>query len=115
MASRAQTFLTKYATPVAEDLLLKIGSFKVMISAGVIALSKLSADQREQAISEANGANKEIAEPPLRKVNIGQSIEDVTYYVKFKLPSPEEQKKLSELRKELGPELKKRRKKTKIS
>jgi len=55
MASRAQTFLTKYAAPVAEDLVLKTGSFKVIISAGVIALSKLSAEEREKTIAEANG------------------------------------------------------------
>ena len=114
MAPKREQILWENMWATAERL-EQVFSLKAIVSAGVVLFDKLSGDEQKQAITEANRANKEAIPLPLETPNISQSIEDVTYYVKFKLPSPEEQKKLSELRKMLGPEPKKRKKKTKIS
>lgn len=54
MATRTND-LTEFAKPVADYLYKRIGSLKLVLSAGVIALSKLSPDEREKMIAEANG------------------------------------------------------------
>jgi len=58
MATRTND-LTEFAKPLADLLHKKVGSLKVVLSAGVIALSKLSAEEREQMIGEANGLNSD--------------------------------------------------------
>lgn len=56
--------LTEFAKPVADYLYKRIGSLKVVLSAGVIALSKLSPDEREKIIAEANGLGLESLDCP---------------------------------------------------
>lgn len=55
MATRIDD-LTEAARPIAAEMMQRTGNLKLALSAGVVALSKLSADDREQAISIANGA-----------------------------------------------------------
>jgi hypothetical protein len=52
-------WLTEYAKPICDDLAKRTGSLKIVLSAGVIALSKLSAEEREKMIAEANGLVQE--------------------------------------------------------
>jgi len=47
------------------------------------------------------------------KPDLKESIDNVKYFVKFKLPSPEDQKALDELRRALGSEIAKQKKKAK--
>ena len=63
MATRTND-LTEFAKPVADYLHKRIGSLKTVFSAGVIALSKLSAEEREEMISEANGLGLESLDCP---------------------------------------------------
>lgn len=63
MATRTND-LTEFAKPVADYLYKRIGSLKVVFSAGVIALSKLSPDEREKMIAEANGLGLENLDCP---------------------------------------------------
>jgi hypothetical protein len=59
MAKRTND-LTEAAQSVAEVLAQRTGSLKVVLSAGVIALSQLDADDREKAIATANGSAEAI-------------------------------------------------------
>jgi hypothetical protein len=56
-------WLTEHAKLICDDLAKRTGSLKIVLSAGVIALSKLSAEEREKMIAEANGLGLE----PLNK------------------------------------------------
>ncbi len=51
--------MTEFAKPAADYLYKRIGSLKTVLSAGVIALSKLSPEKREEMIAEANGLGLE--------------------------------------------------------
>jgi len=105
--------LAEKAQRIKDDL-APIFGLKNILSAALLLFGKLSDTEQKQAITEANGAKKEAMPPTAPEyVDINKAIDDVTYYVKFKLPSAEEQKKLRELRKMLGPESKKQKKKNK--
>ena len=56
MATRIED-LTVFSRNVAKNLMQRIGTLKLVLSAGVMALNKLSAEEREAAIAEANGAS----------------------------------------------------------
>jgi len=111
-ATHTTVVLAEKAQAIKDDLAPVFG-LKNIISGGLILFGRLSADEQKAIIAEANGAKKLPPPTAPEYVDIDKAIEDLTYYVKFKLPSPEEQKKLSELRKELGPEPKKQKKKAK--
>lgn len=63
MATRTND-LTEFAKPAADYLYKRIGSLKTVLSAGVIALSKLSPEEREKMIAEANGLGLEPLKGP---------------------------------------------------
>lgn len=63
MATRTND-LTEFAKPVADYLYKRIGCLKTVFSAGVIALSKLSPEEREEMIAEANGLGLEQLDCP---------------------------------------------------
>ena len=95
--------LTEVAKKVAEKLRLRVGSLKLVLSAGVIALSKLSADERENMIDEANGPGAE---------QEGATIADALEAVKaatihYELLGKDDKEALEELRLVLGPKPKK--------
>jgi hypothetical protein len=54
MGTRAEE-LCPAATPVATELAIRTGSLKVVLSAGVLALQRLSPAEREALIAEAQG------------------------------------------------------------
>jgi len=113
MAKRTND-LTEFAKPVADDLAARCGSLKKVLSAGILALKTLSAEEREKFMAAANGIELEPSkEIKKTKQNLRESIDNVKYFAKFKLPSPEDQKALDELRRVLGPEYKKQKKKAK--
>lgn len=62
MATRTSD-LTEKAKSIADDMALRCGTLKVALSAGIIALSRLSAEDREKCIAEANGSIREYYSP----------------------------------------------------
>jgi len=113
MAGRTD-WLTKFAKPVADDLAARCGSLKKVLSAGILALKALSAEEREKFMAAANGMElKSLKEAKKTKPDLQEAIDNVKYFVKFKLPSPEDQKALDELRRALGSEIAKQKKKAK--
>lgn len=99
--------LTKPAQAVKDDL-APIFGLKNILSAGLILFGKLSDAAQKAAIAKANSPKPAQKD---RKLDINQAIEDVKYYVKFKLPGPEESKRLQDLRETLGAETGKKKKK----
>lgn len=55
MATRAHSILTEPAAKKADYLVARTGSFKVVVSAGVLALARLPGEEREALIAEAKG------------------------------------------------------------
>lgn len=107
--SRRIDYLTDPARQAAERLVKYTGSMKIVLSAGLIALSKLTAEQREQMIAEANGILPEETEQP---ENINHAIRTVVQVMsgsgkKIEI-LPEEYTQLKEFIKEtFGPKRKK--------
>jgi hypothetical protein len=56
-------WLTEFARPVAEDLAARCGSLKKIMSAGVMALNDLSAEEREYYMAKADGVDLETKNP----------------------------------------------------
>ena len=110
MPSKNQTTvnLTEKSQAIKEDL-APIFGLKNILSAGLVLLGRLSAEQKQAIIAEANRKN---SEPKIKcsDVDINECIEFVKHFVKIKLPSPEEQRMIDSLRKALGPEPKQKRK-----
>ena len=104
---------------IAENLINSGFSMTDILSIGLLFLEGKSLNEigelrktvNELATQEENEKSEQLK---IEKIDIEQSIENVKYFVKFKLPSPEERKKLSELRKTLGsvPKKRKERRKT---
>jgi len=115
-------WLTDFAKPVADKLAAHCGSLKKVLSAGIMALDALSADDREKFMAEANGAKLE----PSKKIKptAKKSLQDTIVMIKemtevekrqpgtiFRVLSLDEQKILNEFRKTIGPEAQKEKKK----
>lgn len=111
MATRTND-LTEFAKPAADKLAERCGSLKRVLSAGILALDSLSADEREQFMAKAIGADMEnsIEKAKDEKPDFAESIENVKYFVKFKLLSKEEQTLLRELKSILAAEEKQKKK-----
>lgn len=97
MATRTND-LTEFAKPVADQLAERCGSLKRVLSAGILALDSLSAEEREQFMAKATSADLKKAPEKHKKPDLTESIENVKYFVKFKLMSKEEQALLRELK-----------------
>lgn len=79
MATRAHSILTEPAAKKADYLVARTGSFKVVVSAGVLALARLPGEEREALIAEAQGfklSEGESAEALFQK-RITQIVRDV--------------------------------------
>ena len=79
MTTRAKSILTEKAAQKAEYLVARTGSFKVVVSAGVLALARLPAEEREALIAEAQGFKLQGGETPeaLFRKRITQIVKDV--------------------------------------
>ena len=55
MTTRAKSILTEPAAEKADHLVARGGTFKDVVSAGVLALARLPAEEREALIAEARG------------------------------------------------------------
>lgn len=99
--------LTESAEIIREKLSPVFG-LKNVLSAGLILFDRLSAQHQKDIIAQANSQKPAQKD---RKLDINQAIEDVKYYVKFKLPGPEESKRLQDLRKTLEAETGRKKKK----
>lgn len=110
MARKKHTtvILTEKSQLIKEDF-APIFGLKNILSAGLVLFGRLSADQKQKIIAEANRKN---SEPRLKcsDVNINECVEMVKHFVKIKLPSTEEQRMIDSLRNALGPEPKQKRK-----
>jgi len=111
MTKKTTVDLTDKAQDV-KDLLSPVYGLKNILSAGLIALNKLSAEERERVIVEVNGIVPEESEKihakTLREAlkNL-KKITDNTSPGIVKLLSSKEQKLLNEFRRLAGPEPKK--------
>lgn len=94
---------------VVKDDLASIFGLKNILSAGLILLGRLSAEQKQVIIAEAN--NKD-SKPKIKcsDIDMSECIEMVKHHVKYKIPSAEEKRLIEGLRQALGPEPKKERK-----
>ena len=111
MATRT-TDLTASAKPIADEMAIRCGTLKVALSAGIIALSKLSAEQREQAIAEANGrrpgladdaAEVEAVKSPQQKLTIVRQIVDSMGTSHVQILGQKDAARVAKLKKALGP------------
>ena len=111
MATRTND-LTEFAKPVADRLAERCGSLKRVLSAGILALDSLSAEEREQFMAKATSSevNNNTENPKHKKPDFAESIENVKYFVKFKLLSKEKQALLRELKSVLTAEEKQKKK-----
>lgn len=111
--TRADRFLTETAKAAAEYLKGIYGprSLKRILSAGVIVLSRLSSDQREQAMAAIDTQQTNEADTPQENIqklkNILKTAESI------RLLSPEESKLANDIRQALGPKPSKQKEKTK--
>ena len=102
--------LTEVSKILAEKLRLRIGSLKLVLSASVVALSKLSAEERENMVAEAQGiAGEKVPEKATATKPVPPSVLEAVDAVKYatvhyKLHSKKEQEAPDELRWILGPE-----------
>lgn len=108
--------MTEYAKDIAKDLQKKVGSFKIMISAGVIALSKLSADEREKlnVLAQSPSAQKDVRKEPTEAIE--KLRQTVAYFEgeRVKILGPKEQEYVRQLCKLLEaepPDVKRKKKK----
>ncbi len=72
--STIKKLLTPHAQIVAEQIINKFGGTNILLSAGVIALSKMKSDEREKMVEEAN---KSVEETPPQTENVEQAINTV--------------------------------------
>jgi len=98
--------LTEKAQLIKEDL-APIFGLKNILSAGLLLIGRLSAEQKQALIKEANGIVKSERQT---EPTISESIETIKHFVRYKIPSAEEQREIESLRQALGAEPKKERK-----
>jgi hypothetical protein len=98
--ARRTNDLTEFAQPVADELADRIGSLKRVLSAGVLALADLTAEQREYYIAKSVG--KDLA---VDKENQDQLLTDTVKEIgtRYKIPNKAQQQLITALRKALGP------------
>jgi len=95
--------LTKTAQPIANRLIVRCGSLKRVLSAGVLALDKLGAEEREELMALAAGITSELT-PKNSLHNALEMIKEMTEVEKqqpgtvFRVLSRDEQKILDEFR-----------------
>jgi len=97
--------LTEFAKPVADDLADRMGSLKRVLSAGVLALADLSPDKREYYMAKSVG--KEPLNPAIDSTGqpINDIVENIKYFVRYKIPSDEERRVLESLRQLLSDDI----------
>lgn len=59
MATRSEQILTEFANPLARHYAKRYGSLKSVLSAGIVAFSKLEPAERDKMLDEANGLQTE--------------------------------------------------------
>jgi hypothetical protein len=103
MAPKREQILWQSVWSISERL-EKIFSLKAILSAGILVFDKLSAEQKQEMIAEANGIIKteKKTEP-----TISESIETIKTFVRYKIPSANEQREIESLRQALEAEPKK--------
>jgi hypothetical protein len=103
--------LTEASQPVAEDLVRRTGSIKTVLSAGVIALSKLTADEREKMILEANTEPAIIEQPEIVRKTLKTVVKILSASgVEIKIADEDEAGTVQAIIDELGPEPKRKSK-----
>ena len=106
MTTRSQKLLTKAAEPIAQAMTKRAGSLKLALSAGLIALSRLSAEDRESAIMAATHQPAEADENyilwcAIKKIMATSSKSNTQI---FKLMSEAESGAIQKIRQGLGPD-----------
>jgi len=104
MATRSQSLLTVSAKLKMDEILNIYGrrSFKTIISAGVMVFDRLSAEERQAAIAEANGMN--IDEPGVEQLKAGLKFANKAGFSEtINILDADEREAVRQLRKALGP------------
>lgn len=111
--TRADRFLTETAKAAAEYLKEIYGprSLKRILSAGVIILSHLPSDQREQAMAAIDTPQIDEADTPQENIQKLKNILKTTESIR--ILGPEESKLADKIRQALGPELPRQKEKAK--
>ena len=86
MATRTND-LTDYAKPIADEMAARMGSLKRVLSAGIIALSDLSPDQREYYMAKAVGQDIKESDSP-KPIPLAECAAIVKQFVIYKIPTP---------------------------
>jgi hypothetical protein len=93
--------LTPAAQPIAQQLVKRIGTVRMTLSAGVIALSKCTSEEREQNIEEAS---QELETPPADLHQAVQSAVNIITNSNVKLSRDKEIKIINCIREAIGPQ-----------
>lgn len=96
MGSRTD-WLTEFAKPVADELAARMGSQKRILSAGVLALADMTPDQREYYMAKAVGQDTKESDSP-KPIPFAECAAIVKQFVRYKIPTPEEQQIIDSLR-----------------
>jgi hypothetical protein len=106
MATRSQQLLTDAAQEIIDDFKVKGWGQKQILSAGVIALSQATAEQREKYLTMAAG-NK----PNQSKIHVSDAVEALqNATVHFEMLSVADQQVLSDFKNHFSPEETKKKK-----
>jgi uncharacterized protein (DUF1684 family) len=85
--------LTAQAKPVAERLIKQIGKIQTVLSAGIIALDKLSFEDRLKAIAEANGvegAKLELYKKETDEKKLWKEVQKIAKKMNIKIDIPKD-------------------------
>jgi len=119
MAKRTND-LTEFAKLTADKLAARCGSLKKVLSAGIMALDALSAEEREKFMAAADGVKLESSTKPTGKKSLQDTIAMIKEIIEvekqqpgtiFRVLDSDEQKILDEFRKAIGSGVQKEKKK----
>jgi len=90
-------WLTEFAKPVADVLADRMGALNRVLSAGVMALADMTPDQREYYMAKAVGHDIKESDSP-KPIPLSECAAIVKQFVRYKIPTPEEQRIIDSLR-----------------
>lgn len=102
-AKRTTIEIAEAAKAAFQRMIARYG-IRLSVSAGIILLDKLSPQDREAVIDEVVLSAKNQKTKPINNLpnqNLKDSVDNIGYFVKFKLLSPEEKQLLAQLQQTL--------------
>jgi len=109
MANRRSTIeFISVVEPILKKLEISGFDIRAVVNGAIVAFDKLSGDEQKNAIAEANQAPGQ----PEKTSDIKDIVQNLSHCVKYQILSVEDQKEVEKLRKLLGPEKTKKKRKT---